>query len=99
MKILPHAIDVDTLDLDPSNPRLPEEIQGKPQAEILTYLWENDVLEELVDSYLANGYFQSEPLITLQEKSKRRTVVEGNRRLAALMILHQMPPAIEAEIT
>lgn len=80
------------------NPRLPEEVQGGPQDALLTYLWENDVLDELIDSYLSNGYFESEPLIALPEENGRRTVVEGNRRLAALMIVHQLPPAIEAGI-
>lgn len=99
MKQLAQPLDVGTLDLDPENPRLPEELQGAAQSAILTYLWENDVLEELIDSYLANGFFQSEPLIALPELAHgRRLVVEGNRRLAALMILHQLPPAIEAGI-
>jgi hypothetical protein len=99
MRRLPDLISVRELDLDPDNPRLPEEIQGETQSTILTYLWENDVLEELVDSYLSNGYFESEPLITLPPENGRRTVVEGNRRLAALIVLHQLDPAIEAGIS
>lgn len=98
MHRLDDLIDVRTLDLDPNNPRLPEEVQGGSQEDLLTYLWENDVLEELIDSYLANGYFQSEPLITLPPAKGRRTVVEGNRRLAALIILHQLQPAVDADI-
>ncbi|WP_127792576.1 hypothetical protein [Agromyces sp. LHK192] len=98
MKRLEDRINVVELDLDPANPRLPEEVQHSGQAEILTYLWENDVLEELIDSYLTNGYFESEPLIALPPADGRRVVVEGNRRLAALMIVHQLGPAIEAGI-
>jgi hypothetical protein len=99
MQRLPEPLDVHLLDLDPNNPRLPEELQGQSQADILTYLWENDVLEELMDSFLANGFFQSEPLIVLPPQGDRRVVVEGNRRLAALMILHQLPPAVLADIS
>jgi hypothetical protein len=99
MHRLADLIDVHELDLDPDNPRLPEDIQGETQSAILTYLWENDVLEELIDSYLSNGYFESEPLITLPAKGGRRIVVEGNRRLAALIVLHQLDPAIEAGIS
>lgn len=98
MHRLDSLVNVREFDLDPDNPRLPEDVQGGSQAQILTYLFENDVLEELIDSYLTNGYFESEPLIALPPVSGRRVVVEGNRRLAALMILHQLPPAIEAEI-
>lgn len=98
MHRLEELIPVEVLDLDPQNPRLPEEVQGGTQAEILQYLWDNDVLDELIDSYLANGYFESEPLIALPPERSRRVVVEGNRRLAALIILHQLPPAIDAGI-
>ena len=98
MRRLDQPVNVADLRLDPENPRLPEEVQGGTQAELLRYLWENDVLEELIGSYLSNGYFESEPLIALPPKDGLRTVVEGNRRLAALMILHQLPPAIEADI-
>lgn len=99
MHRLADPIPVGELDLDPDNPRLPEDVQGGSQSEILQYLYENDVLEELIESYLSNGYFESEPLIALPPESGRRVVVEGNRRLAALMILHQLPPAVEADIS
>lgn len=98
MHRLSELVPVQNLDLDPQNPRLPEDVQGSTQAEILEYLWENDVLEELIESYLSNGYFESEPLITLPPEGSRRVVVEGNRRLAALIILHQLPPAVDAGI-
>jgi hypothetical protein len=98
VKQLEEPLDVSKLDLDPDNPRLPEDVQGGSQADVLTYLYENDVLEELVDSFVANGYFESEPLIVLPEKDGRRVVVEGNRRLGALMILHQLPAAVDADI-
>ena len=99
MRQLEAPLNVVELDLDPFNPRLPEEVQGSEQPAILTYLYENDVLEELIDSYISNGYFAVEPLLVLPEQEGRRVVVEGNRRLAALMIFHQLPPALEAEIS
>ncbi|MDY0910116.1 hypothetical protein [Microbacterium sp. CFBP9034] len=99
MHRLTEPVPVGELDLDPDNPRLPEDIQGASQSAILEYLYENDVLEELIESYLTNGYFESEPLITLPPQDGRRIVVEGNRRLAALIILHQLPAALEAGIT
>lgn len=99
MQPLGQRLSVADLDLDPENPRLPEELQGSEQHVILRYLYENDVLEELIDSYLTNGYFESEPVIVLPaDDAGRRVVVEGNRRLAALMIVLQLPPATQAEI-
>lgn len=99
MRRLDRPLATPSLDLDPNNPRLPElALDGgdgeglSEQARILRFLYENDVLEELMESYIANGFFESEPLIVLPEVAGRRVVVEGNRRLAALMILLQLPP-------
>src|SRR5947208_2905783 len=87
-------IPVELLDLDPQNPRLPEDVAGKSQTALLKYLYDNLVLEELAQSLVDNGFFTHEPLIvTPGPKAKRYTVLEGNRRLAALMILHGRPEA------
>ena len=84
----------DKLLLDAENPRLPERIRGQSQSEILRYLREQGVLEELARSYLDNGFFQHEPLILVRDGvDEKYTVVEGNRRLAALKILHRSPEA------
>src|SRR5215813_7762779 len=85
--------DVELLDLDPHNPRLPEELNGAPQRELLRYLYENLVLDELAQSFIDNGFFMHEPLIIMPSKKGRFTVLEGNRRLAALIILHHRPEA------
>ena len=45
-------------------------------------------MEELAQSYVDNGFFENEPLIVVQENGENvYTVVEGNRRLAALLVL------------
>ena len=80
-------IRVDALLLDDENPRLPERLRGKPQSEILVHLFQQGALEELAQSYLDNGFFQHEPLIVVPAGATQYTVVEGNRRLAALEIL------------
>ena len=98
-------IPFDRLLLDDENPRLPEGLRGASQSEILGFLHEQGVLEELAQSYLDNGFFRHEPLIVVLERGKKRrkkrgkdryTVVEGNRRLAALKILHDSPEADDA---
>jgi hypothetical protein len=94
------GVQVGKLDLDPENPRLPEEIQHREQHEILAYLEENDVLEELVESYISNGFFENEPILVLPpDDGGRRIVVEGNRRVGALMILLQLPAASVAGLS
>ncbi|MEU8608449.1 hypothetical protein AB0C29_10665 [Actinoplanes sp. NPDC048791] len=97
MKSIAGGVPVSSLKLDPDNPRLPEEVQGKDQSEILTYLDENDVLDELADSFLTNGFFENEPLLVLPpDPDGKRVVVEGNRRAGTLLILLQMPAAEHA---
>ena len=89
-------IPVGSLLLDGENPRLPERLHGASQSELLDFLYEQGVLEELAQSYLDNGFFQHEPLIVLPTGEQGKyTVVEGNRRLAALKILHGDPEAGE----
>jgi hypothetical protein len=78
-------LDVKDLDLDPLNPRLvvPAEVS---QSDLLTLLHDEEGLDELVPSFLENGYFEEEPLVVVP-RGERFTVVEGNRRLAALKLL------------
>lgn len=98
MKVL-GPVPVESLLLDPENPRLPEEKQGADQATILAYLYEHDVLTELVDSYLTNGFFANEAILVLPAHADgTRVVVEGNRRLGALKYLHHDHVAIEAAL-
>lgn len=85
---------INQLALDAENPRLPEELIGGTQTAILHYLYDNLVLEELAQSFVDNGYFLHEPMIIMPH-GRSYTVLEGNRRLAALMILHGRPEAVE----
>jgi hypothetical protein len=87
----------DQLRLDPHNPRLPEELQGKSQPEMLSYLGGNGGLEELARSYINNGFFQHEHLIVTPDDGAW-IVLEGNRRLAALKILLEDQDAQEADL-
>ena len=73
--------------LDPANPRLAdEEFSIDNQEKILRWLWRNKSVNELVDSILANGFWEHEELFAAEEDG-RLVVVEGNRRLAAVKIL------------
>ena len=92
-------IPVERLFLDSANPRLPERLLGESQSEILKFLYEQGVLEELAQSYLDNGFFQHEPMIVLREDDHTFVVAEGNRRLSALKILHGFPEADDLHFT
>src|SRR5687767_4092251 len=83
----PHTdkILVDKLRLDPLNPRLALD-NAPDEAALLAKLYEDESLDELVPSFLANGYFEEEPLVVVPE-GEGFVVVEGNRRLATLKLL------------
>lgn len=92
-------IPVTSLSLDPENPRLPERIQGASQEVLLEYLFENDVLDELAASFIANGYFDNEPILVLPEGADgKRIVVEGNRRVSTLLVIAQADVARELDL-
>jgi len=65
-------VEIERLHLDPANPRLPEEIQGKTEAQVLEHLLGHFDLEELADSMGRNGYFDEEPLVVAPQKTPSR---------------------------
>lgn len=98
---------VDDLLLDTQNPRLPSSLLGASEAEVWAYLKDECVLEELVLSFRSNGYFAQEPMLVEPDAGGRYTVLEGNRRLAALLWLFSdvrtghaalVPPPEEREL-
>jgi len=58
-------ISVHNLHLDPLNPRLPEDIQGKSEEDINYALYRFFDVEELAYSMAENGYFDEEPLVAI----------------------------------
>lgn len=82
--------EIDNLLLDPENPRLGRQTSGKKlsQEDLLNEMaqWKVD---ELAISFLENGgFWTQEALICIKgPKPGKFTVVEGNRRLSALMRL------------
>ncbi len=84
--------------LDSENPRLGDLFAGKipAQKQILDEM-EDWKLDELAISFLSSGgFWVQEALLAIQEKVGAKTVltvVEGNRRLAALMRLRELTDA------
>jgi hypothetical protein len=74
--------------LDNKNPRLPDGYQNTTQTQLLTLLAEDYALPDIGRSIAENGYFSEEPLVTVKHPNLDKwIVVEGNRRLAALLLL------------
>jgi hypothetical protein len=72
------------LDFDPTNPRFGEQMRSNsPDAIQHALMKEPYYASELIESLLKNGFIDYEPLV-VKRKGKRFTIVEGNRRLAAI---------------
>jgi len=79
-------IPIEDLLLDSENPRFAEMDRAKSQRDLVKKLWEDTHLDELILSIAVNGYYRQEPLLVIK-KNNKFIVVEGNRRLASVMIL------------
>jgi len=99
-------VPVDNLRLDRENPRLPSSDIGS-DVDLLRYLWREMAVDEVALSIAANGFFPEEPLLVVPEKkgskdpeSDKFVVVEGNRRLAAVLLLRDssLRQRIKAEL-
>lgn len=88
-------IELDKLELDPENPRFGNADGTKTsQIEILDSIVGDYGIEDVISSLAVNGYFPAEPVIAIkQKKSSKYRVVEGNRRLAACLVLAGEPRA------
>ncbi|WJL96132.1 hypothetical protein QSU92_02695 [Microbacterium sp. ET2] len=77
---------LESLRLDWNNPRLPPSMQRPEvsQEELATYINKHYDPLRIAESIATHEFFQSEPLIAVPEGEGFR-VIEGNRRLTALM--------------
>ena len=85
---------VDEIELDPENPRLPNSLE-KTESAILGYLVDEAAVSELMQAIGQNGFFPGEPIIVVPGTTKKYRVVEGNRRLASLILLRE-PHRVES---
>jgi len=79
-------ISITNLLLDPQNPRIPDSDTELSQRDLTADLVVNDKVLDLAKSITVNGYYPVEALIIIEE-DKKKYVLEGNRRLAALKLL------------
>lgn len=86
LKYKTENVPIDSLLLDNLNPRIPEDKHSLSPDALLKYVADTYNSIAVARSIAKHGYFPSEPLIAIKDKSKY-IVVEGNRRLAALKLL------------
>jgi hypothetical protein len=91
-------VETKLLDFDLNNPRFSES-DGIPRsdAETIAALADLADLNEIIQSISTNGYIDIEPLIVI-ENGDRLTVLEGNRRLAAIKLLNDPDLATAANV-
>jgi len=82
------SVPVDWLTLDRENPRLVGRKDMANDAAIISELYRGEELGELLQSLASNGYLDIEPLIVKLD-GDRFTVLEGNRRLAAIKLFRE----------
>lgn len=81
-------LSLDKLLLDGKNPRFGDLEKSASQILILDHIVEKFGVDDVLSSLAVNGYFTAEPLVCKKTSSSEEyTVVEGNRRLAACLIL------------
>lgn len=85
---------VESLRFDLENPRFVD-FAERSQAEIVRFLYDEADLNELIQSISASGFISYEPLLVMRE-GEHRTVLEGNRRLGAVLLLRS--PELRAEL-
>lgn len=88
------TISVKLLDFDKENPRFPSAIARGDEDELIEKFVRDERLLEVIESIGNQGYFPGEPLLVVPSGA-RYTVLEGNRRLAALKLLNglsEVPP-------
>ena len=80
---------IKNLQLDVYNPRLPKSKQGKDQNLVIEYLLLEAATTELMESIGENNFFTGEMLLVIpnEEENGKFIVIEGNRRLTAVILL------------
>lgn len=96
-------IPVNQLRFDPDNPRLPSTVNGRDEKAVLTWMLEDATIIELMGSIGEQGYFPGEPVLVVPSRTSDDSyeVVEGNRRLSAVKLLHnpELAPVRKAAVS
>ncbi len=80
------TLNIDQIEFDEKNPRLPPTV-SKKESDIIKYLATKTGIADLMISIGENDFFSGEAIVVMPAKNGKYTVLEGNRRLAALKLL------------
>lgn len=80
-----HEVGLGQLLLDAKNPRLPKYVE-RDQDSMFEFLAKTSSIDELMSAISENDFFEAEALIAIPD-GNNYVVVEGNRRLTALLLL------------
>jgi hypothetical protein len=78
-------VELKNLKFDPENPRFADQLFQNDE-DLIRCLYDEMDVDEIIQSILSSGYLNYEPLIVMKEGGSY-TVLEGNRRLAALRLI------------
>lgn len=83
-------IKVSDLKLDLFNPRLPKSKQGKDEKTVIEFMLLEAATLELMLAIAENDFFAGELLLVIKDETEngKYVVIEGNRRLTAVKLLH-----------
>ena len=84
-------IDLDQLELDSYNPRLPKSMHGSDEDKIIKYMLLDSSLIELMTAIGKKGFFTGEQLLVVKsndDPDSKYKAIEGNRRLSAVKLLN-----------
>jgi hypothetical protein len=81
-------ISYEDLLLDTHNPRLPKSMGNKSEPEIINFFLSDASLVELMLAIGKNDFFEGEQLLVIESEGNKYSVIEGNRRLSAVKLLH-----------
>jgi hypothetical protein len=91
VKILP----LKDLRFDLTNPRYgPDAPKQEDDKEALDYIMSRFDMSDVLSSISVNGFFDSEPIIGVDNGDGSVKILEGNRRLAACLVLADDPRAV-----
>lgn len=80
------------LEFDKDNPRLPHSVvNSNDEGDVIDWMLKDASIIELMGSIGEKGFFSGEPLLGIKDPEIREKyiIVEGNRRLTAVKLLHQ----------
>ena len=93
------TIHVDHLLLDLDNSRYPDQPESQQDALYKMIQLQGDKLVNLAKDIINHGMDPSERVLVLKEDDETYTVVEGNRRLTTLKLLHDHELVTENKTT